>query len=351
MRTVDYIDGRVVIIDQNRLPAELKMVEIEDYREVAEAIRTMKVRGAPALGVTAALGIALGARSIDAADFGSFYSELQNVAAEIRATRPTAVNLFWGVDRMMAAAERLQDRPVDEIKMELDRLARSMVEEDEDACRQLGRIGGELLSDGDSVLTHCNAGGLACVGYGTALGVIRGAIESGKKLRVYADETRPRLQGMRLTAWELAQDGVDVTIIADNMAGSLMRRGKIDACVVGADRIAANGDTANKIGTYTVAVLAKAHSIPIYVAAPTSTVDLTLASGDEILIEERSPEEMTHIEGCRIAPVGVPVLNPAFDVTPAELITAIVTERGIARAPYTESLARLRCIGTPLSRY
>jgi len=341
IRTVDYVNGKVVIIDQNALPAELKTIELTDYRQVAEAIRTMKVRGAPALGVAAALGVALGARAIQASDFDAFYRRLQDVAAQIRATRPTAVNLFWGIDRILDAAERAKGRPVKEIKAAIERLAISMIEEDENACRALGRNGAELIEDGSSVLTHCNAGALACVRYGTALGVIRAAVESGKKLRVFADETRPRLQGMKLTAWELARDGIDVTIIADNMAASLMRQGKIDACVVGADRIAANGDTANKIGTYSVAVLAKAHGIPFYVAAPTSTIDLSLPSGDEIPIEERSSEEMTHIGGRRIAPEGVPVINPAFDVTPSEFITAIITEKGVARPPYRESLAPL----------
>lgn len=334
IRTVDCKDGKVVIIDQNRLPHELVTVELNHYPQVTDAIRTMKVRGAPALGVTAALGVALGAVSISSDIFDGFYNRLEEIAEEIKGTRPTAVNLFWGVDRVLRLARERRDQPVESIKPELMRLACSMLDEDENVCRALGRIGGELLKDGDGVLTHCNAGGLACVGYGTALGVIRGAVESGKKLHVYADETRPRLQGMKLTAWELAQDGIDVTIIADNMAASLMRKGMIDACVVGADRIVSNGDTANKIGTYSVAVLAKAHGIPFYVAAPTSTIDPSIASGDEIVIEERSSEEMTHIDGVAVAPAGVPVMNPAFDVTPAEFITAIITERGIIRAPY-----------------
>ncbi|MEN6371977.1 MAG: S-methyl-5-thioribose-1-phosphate isomerase [Armatimonadota bacterium] len=336
MRTVDYKDGKIVIIDQNRLPHELVTVELSDYRQVADAIRTMKVRGAPALGVTAAFGAAIGALSITSTDFEGFYARLEEIAGEIKGTRPTAVNLFWGIDRVLNLARELRGQPVESIKPELMRLACSMLDEDENICRTLGRIGGELLKDGDGVLTHCNAGGLACVGYGTALGVIRGAAESGKKLRVYADETRPRLQGMKLTAWELARDGIDVTIIADNMAASLMRKGMIDACVVGADRIAANGDTANKIGTYSVAVLARAHGVPFYVAAPTSTIDSSIASGDEIVIEERPSEEMTHIDGCAVAPAGVPVINPAFDVTPAEFITAIITEQGIIRPPYTK---------------
>lgn len=341
IRTVDYKDGKVVIIDQTRLPHQLRTIELEDYQAVAEAIRTMKVRGAPALGVAAALGVALGARSVEASGFESFYSHLEQIAAEIRATRPTAVNLFWGIDRVLEVARGAKDRPVEEIKAEIERAAKSMVEEDEDVCRRIGKFGAELLRDGDAVLTHCNAGGLACVGYGTALGVIRSAVESGKRVRVFAGETRPRLQGMKLTAWELVQDGIDVTVIADNMAASLMRQGKIDVCLVGADRIAANGDVANKIGTYSLAVLARAHGLPFYVAAPTSTIDLSLATGEEIPIEERPHEEMTHIEGHRIAPAGVPVINPAFDVTPAELITAIITEKGTARPPYGPVLVEL----------
>lgn len=329
IRTIDYKDGKVVIIDQNRLPHELVTVELSDYKQVAEAICAMKVRGAPALGVAAAFGVALGAGPLDSSSFEGFYSRLEEIAEEIKSTRPTAVNLFWGADRILAAARDLKDQPIEKIKPELMRLAYFMLEEDESICRRLGKIGSELLNDGDAVITHCNAGGLACVGYGTALGVIRGATENGKRIKVYADETRPRLQGMKLTAWELAQDGIDVTIIADNMAASLMRKGLVNACIVGADRIAANGDTANKIGTYSLAALAKAHGIPFYVAAPTSTIDMSIATGDEIVIEERSAEEMTHIDGCPIAPIGVSVINPAFDITPAELITAIITEQGI----------------------
>ncbi len=342
IRTVDYLDGKVVLIDQNRLPHQLVTIELFDYREVADAIKTMKVRGAPALGVTAAIGVALGAQEIETADHQEFMSKLEQVASEIRATRPTAVNLFWGVDRILAAARQADGKPIEQIKEELNELARSMVQEDEDTCRRLGRNGAELLKDGDTVLTHCNAGGLACVGYGTALGVIRAAVESGKRIRVFADETRPRLQGMKLTAWELAQDGIDVTIIADNMAASLMRKGMIDACVVGADRITANGDTANKIGTYSVALAAKAHGVPFYVAAPMSTVDFQIASGEEIPIEERSSEEMTHVDGHRIAPEGVPVMNPSFDVTPAEYISAIITEKGVVRPTFEKTLKLLK---------
>jgi len=305
----------------------------------------MKVRGAPAIGVTAALGIILAASQIESDNFDDLINQLNAAAAEIRATRPTAVNLFKGVDRVIDAASSMSHKPVAEIKSSLDQLGLYLIAEDESVCRRLGAAGADLIKDGSSVLTHCNAGALACVAYGTALGVIRAAVESGKKVRVFADETRPRLQGMKLTAWELMQDGIDVTVITDNMAASLMRRKMIDAVIVGADRITANGDTANKIGTYSLAVLARAHNIPFYVAAPTSTIDLSLPSGDLIPIEERSPDEITCVDGMRIAPKGVKVINPAFDVTPAEFITAIITENGVAGAPYSESLKSHCCGG------
>jgi methylthioribose-1-phosphate isomerase len=341
LKTVEWRDGKVAIIDQTLLPHELIVLELSDYREVAEAITTMKVRGAPALGVAAALGVALGAQAAGSNDWAGFREELEIVAAAIRTTRPTAVNLFWGVDRMLSVAEASKHLSIDEIKRILRAEGERMVEEDIEANRRLGAHGAELINHGDSILTHCNAGALACVGYGTAAGVIRAAWEQGKQIRVYADETRPRLQGMKLTAWELARDGIPVTVIADNMAGVLMRDGKINCCVVGADRIAANGDVANKIGTYSVSVLARAHGIEFYVAAPTSTIDLNLASGKEIPIEERSHEEMTHIDGHRVAPDGVQVINPSFDVTPAQYVSAIVTEKGVARPPYSVSLPRL----------
>jgi methylthioribose-1-phosphate isomerase len=344
-RTVDYRDGRLFIIDQTRLPNELIEIELTSYRDVADAIKTMKVRGAPAIGVTAALGIILAASQIESDNFDDLINQLNAAAAEIRATRPTAVNLFKGVDRVIDAASSMSHKPVAEIKSSLDQLGLYLIAEDESVCRRLGAAGADLIKDGSSVLTHCNAGALACVAYGTALGVIRAAVESGKKVRVFADETRPRLQGMKLTAWELMQDGIDVTVITDNMAASLMRRKMIDAVIVGADRITANGDTANKIGTYSLAVLARAHNIPFYVAAPTSTIDLSLPSGDLIPIEERSPDEITCVDGMRIAPKGVKVINPAFDVTPAEFITAIITENGVAGAPYSESLKSHCCGG------
>ncbi len=338
-RTVDYIDGRVVLIDQTRIPTELVSVELSTPREVADAIIKMKVRGAPAIGVTAALGIALAANSApDNED--EFVDRIQLAADLLRRTRPTAVNLFWGIDQMLRTAKDALERgaTVGEVKGIIERLAREMIEQDEEICRAIGKNGAELMPQEGHVLTHCNAGALACVGYGTALGVIRAAIEQGKLIHVYADETRPRLQGMKLTGFELAQDNIPVTVIADNMAGALMRKGRIDCVVVGADRIAANGDVANKIGTYSVAVLAHHHGIPFYVAAPMSTVDFSLQAGDDIPIEVRAREEITHINGHRIAPMGIEVTNPSFDVTPASLVKAIITEKGIVRPPYKQTL-------------
>ena len=297
----------------------------------------MVVRGAPAIGCTAALGMALGARGLIADSRASFIKRLESMAEAFRASRPTAVNLFWAVDRMLAIAGTLEGNTVD-IKDAMLKEALLMLEEDIEINQRMGRFGAELIPDVANILTHCNAGALATVGYGTALGVVRSAVADGKKIHVYADETRPRLQGMKLTAWELSQDGIPVTIIADNMAASLMRQGKIDVVIVGADRIAANGDAANKIGTYGVAVLAKHHHIPFYVAAPFSTIDMKLLSGVQIPIEERDPIEMTHMDGVRIAPEGVEVLNPAFDVTPGDLITGIITEQGVILPPYEENL-------------
>ena len=335
---MSWVPGKVRLIDQTALPESLKYVELSDWREVVEAIRTMVVRGAPAIGCTAALGMALGARGIISDGRESFLKRIVSMADAFRASRPTAVNLFWAVDRMLAIAENMEGNTVD-VKDAMLKEALKMLAEDIDINRRLGRFGAERMPDSANILTHCNAGALATVGYGTALGVVRAAVEDGKRIHVYADETRPRLQGMKLTAWELAQDGIPVTVIADNMAASLMRQGKIDVVIVGADRIAANGDTANKIGTYGVAVLAKHHGIPFYVAAPFSTIDMKLASGVQIPIEERDSIEMTHVDGVRIAPVGVEVLNPAFDVTPAELITGIITEQGVISAPYEVNLS------------
>ena len=332
--TVDWGDGKVKLIDQTRIPEELVILELTDYRDVAEAIRIMRVRGAPAIGVAAALGMALGAISIDCANGDDFMRRFEAIADEFRATRPTAVNLFWAVDRMLHTARENLDRPPKDLQQALLNEAVSMLEEDIRVNRRIGRHGAELINDGDTVLTHCNAGALATVGYGTALGVIRAAAESGKNVKVIADETRPRLQGMRLTAWELSRLGVPVTVITDNMAAWVMARGMVNCVLVGADRVAANGDVANKVGTYGVAVLARAHGIPFYVAAPLSTVDLSIPDGSHIPIEERPECEVTHVGGVRIAPEGVCVLNPAFDVTPADYVSAIVTEQGVLRPPY-----------------
>jgi methylthioribose-1-phosphate isomerase len=304
-------------------------------------IRNMVVRGAPAIGVAAAMGIALGMKNSKAENGADLKKDFDQICEIIRQTRPTAVNLFWAIRRMQEKFEMLRIRPVAQIKQALVEEAQRMHAEDIAANQAMGRHGAALMPASGGVLTHCNAGALATAGYGTALGVIRAAVEQGKKIHVYADETRPFLQGSRLTAWELMKDGIPTTVISDNMAGAMMKQGKIGAIVVGADRIAANGDVANKIGTYTVAVLAKEHSIPFYVAAPISTVDLDTPDGSEIPIEQRNPREVTHIAGRQMVPDGVGIENPAFDVTPAKYVTAIITERGIARAPYTESLHRL----------
>ena len=339
VKPILYTDGVCRMLDQRLLPTEEIWIDYTDYREVAEAIRSMVVRGAPAIGVAAAFGAAFGARDIEASDFESFYGEFEQVCSLLAATRPTAVNLFWALDRMKAVARSNRTTSLAELKGILLGEACRVADEDIEINRSLGRHGAKLIPDGARVLTHCNAGALATGGYGTALGVIRAAVESGKKISVIADETRPWLQGARLTTWELMQDNIPVTLISDNMAGHLMSKGEIDCVIVGADRIAANGDTANKIGTYTVAVLAKEHNLPFYVAAPTSTIDLEMEDGSGIPIEERDRSEVTHCGGHRIAPEGVAVRNPAFDVTPARLITAIITENGIARADYTQQLA------------
>lgn len=328
--TVEWKDGAVRLLDQSRLPEVVEFLDCRDYQTVADAIRTLKVRGAPAIGVTAAMAVALGAQAINATDYSSFAPAIFKICDELAATRPTAVNLFWAIERMRKKLESLRDQPVSAIKQALIIESQVVFEEDVTLCKTMGRHGAELIEDGQTVLTHCNAGSLATAGYGTALGVIRAAWEQGKKIKVIADETRPVLQGARLTAWELMQDQIPVILITDNMAGSLMKQGKIHLCVVGADRIAANGDVANKIGTYSVAVLAKAHNIPFYVAAPYSTIDLNTKSGEDIPIEQRNPSEVTTIHGSHpVAPKDVPVYNPAFDVTPAELITGIITERGV----------------------
>lgn len=340
--TVDWTEpGAVRLIDQTRLPGEEVYIECRTIEEVAEAIRTMKVRGAPAIGVTAAMGLALGGQTIQAETFKGFSQALEGMAALLSRTRPTAVNLAWGLRRLLEVARKSRDLSVPEIKAALVAEARKMREEDIQNNRVMGQHGQTLIPDPARILTHCNAGGLATAGYGTAVGVIRAAAESGKRIMVWVDETRPLLQGARLTAWELVKARIPVTLIADSMAGSLMGRGQVDVVVVGADRIARNGDVANKIGTYSVALLARAHGIPFYVAAPVSTLDLSLADGSQIPIEERAPDEVTHHGGRRLAPEGVRVVNPAFDVTPASCVDAIITERGIARPPYDVSLPRL----------
>jgi methylthioribose-1-phosphate isomerase len=337
--TIAYADGVVRLVDQTRLPTEVVVHECRTAGDLAEAIRTMRVRGAPAIGVAAAYALALGAAEYCGADAAGLEIHLAAVADEVRQTRPTAVNLFWAVERALATARAALPDGVAATRARLLELAERMREEDVALNRRMGAFGAELIPDGAQVLTHCNAGALATAGYGTALGVVRGAVEAGKRLHVYVDETRPFLQGARLTAWELHADGIPLTLITDNMAGYFMAQGKIHLVVVGADRIAANGDVANKIGTYSVAVLAHAHGIPFYVAAPTSTVDLSLPSGKSIPIEERSASEVTHFAGQRIAPEGIGVANPAFDVTPHRYVTAIVTERGVLRPPYGPALA------------
>ncbi|HEY1659100.1 MAG TPA: S-methyl-5-thioribose-1-phosphate isomerase [Candidatus Sulfotelmatobacter sp.] len=341
IQTLEWTDNGVRFIDQTKLPTEETYVTCKSYKQVADAIRTMIVRGAPAIGVAAAMGIAIGVKDSKAESVGELKRELDQISDVIGQTRPTAVNLFWAIARMKEKFEQLRVRPISQIKDGLIEEAKRMHAEDIAANQAMGRHGATLMPSSGGVLTHCNAGALATAGYGTALGVIRAAIEAGKKIHVYADETRPFLQGSRLTAWELMKDGIPTTVISDNMAGAMMRQGKIGAIVVGADRIAANGDVANKIGTYSVAVLAKENGIPFYVAAPISTVDLNCPDGSRIPIEQRNPKEITHIAGKQMVPDGVSIENPAFDVTPAKYVAAIITERGIAREPYGESLRTL----------
>jgi methylthioribose-1-phosphate isomerase len=341
IKTLEWTDSGVRFIDQTKLPTEETYLTCTSCEQVADAIRTMVVRGAPAIGVAAAMGLALGVKNSGAESVGELQREFDRCCELVRTTRPTAVNLFWAIRRMQGKFESQKLRPLPQLKQALIEEAQRMFAEDIAANQAMGRLGATLMPATGGVLTHCNAGALATCGYGTALGVIRSAVEQGKKIQVYADETRPFLQGSRLTAWELLKDGIPTTLISDNMAGSMMRQGKISAIVVGADRIAANGDVANKIGTYTVAVLAKEHGVPFYVAAPFSTVDLDTPDGGKIPIEQRARQEVTHIAGRAIAPEGVAVENPAFDVTPANYVTCIVTERGIARRPYEESLAKL----------
>jgi methylthioribose-1-phosphate isomerase len=342
----------VVMIDQRKLPAEEVYVRCKTAPEVARAIKAMVIRGAPAIGVAAAMGIAIGMRNSKATGTAKFAADFYKTCELMAATRPTAVNLFWAIDRMKRtfAAGAEAGESVEQIQERLDREAQAIHDEDVASCRAMGAFGADIVPSDARILTHCNAGALATAGYGTALGVIRGAVEKGKRVAVFADETRPFLQGARLTAWELVRDGIDTTVITDNMAGALMHQGKIDLVVVGADRIAANGDTANKVGTYTVAVLAREHQIPFYVAAPLSTIDLTTPDGRHIPIEERSAKEVTHVGGSRLTPDGARVWNPAFDVTPHQLIAGIITDRGIFRPPYTESLKRAFERESPVTR-
>ncbi len=339
MKTIEWINGKVRLIDQTKLPFVESFLETNDYRELVSAIKEMRIRGAPAIGVAGAYAIATGTQEISTGDKTTFHQELDRICQVVASTRPTAVNLYWAIERMKDLASKGND--IAEIKAALLNEARKMEAEDESANRRLAKFGAELIEDGFTILTHCNAGALATVAYGTAVGVIRAAHEQGKRIHVYADETRPLLQGARLTVWELMKDSIPVTLITDSMAGYFMKKGIIDCVIVGGDRIAANGDVANKIGTYALAVLAMENGIPFYVAVPTSTIDLAIASGTQIPIEERSPEEVTHIEGLRIAPEGVAVCNPAFDVSPHYYISAIITEKGIAREPYQETLKRL----------
>ncbi|HXJ96837.1 MAG TPA: S-methyl-5-thioribose-1-phosphate isomerase [Terriglobia bacterium] len=343
--TIEWTEDGVRMIDQTLLPAQEVYRTYTDYQGVAEAIRSMVIRGAPAIGVAAAMGIALGVSKSAAGTVDKLRAEFDEIARTISQTRPTAVNLFWAVERMRRLSESAltetgsESARITAVKTRLTEEAKRMLAEDIAINQAMGQAGAALMPDAGTVLTHCNAGALATGGYGTALGVIRAAVEGGKKIQVFADETRPFLQGARLTAWELSRDGIPVTLITDNMAGHFMKQGRIQAAIVGADRIAANGDVANKIGTYTVAVLARENGIPFYVAAPLSTVDLKLSSGDQIPIEERSAREVTHLAGVSIAPEAVEARHPAFDVTPHRYVTAIITERGVAREPYTESLA------------
>jgi methylthioribose-1-phosphate isomerase len=335
IETIQWTDSGVVMIDQTRLPREETYVTCTDYKQVAEAIRSMVIRGAPAIGVAAAMGIALGMQQAES------FAEFDEICDTLARTRPTAVNLFWAIERMRRLYATLQDQSAAEIRAKLIDEAQQIRSDDIAINQCIGKNGAPLIPDGKTVLTHCNAGALATAGYGTALGVIRAAVASGKTIDVFADETRPFLQGARLTVWELQHDHIPATLITDNMAGHFLHSGRIGCVVVGADRIAANGDVANKIGTYSLAVLAKENGVPFYVAAPISTLDLSLADGGQIPIEQRAAAEVTHVQGVPVAPEGTVVENPAFDVTPNRYVTAIITERGVARAPYLESLRKL----------
>jgi methylthioribose-1-phosphate isomerase len=340
--SMEWIDNKLILIDQRYLPLEEIFFECTNYKQAAISIKDMIVRGAPAIGATAAFGMALASFEFDSEDKQNYIKKMQNAKIELSKTRPTAVNLFWALNRMYSLIEdKIENLETKEMSILLEKEAVNIAKEDIEINKAIGLNGGKLLNDGDTVLTHCNAGALATVDYGTALGVIRGAIESGKNIKVYADETRPYLQGARLTVWELMQDGIDTTLISDNMAGWVMNQGKIDAVVVGADRIAANGDTANKIGTYSVAVLAKRHDIPMYIAAPLSTIDMKTKTGEDIPIEERNHDEVRLCHKIKMVMDNVKVFNPSFDVTPNDLITAIITEKGVIKPPFDENLKKL----------
>lgn len=340
VKTIYWDNGSAMILDQVKLPHEVAYIECTDHAMVADCIRDMNIRGAPAIGIATAMGIALGAARLKASSYGELMDGLEQVFDDLLSTRPTAVNIKWAVERMRKMLESKKDNPADTLKEALVAEAERILTEDIEVNKAIGRFGSELVPDGSRVLTHCNAGSLATGGYGTATAPMRMAKEQGKNIRVFADETRPLLQGARLTAWELMQDGIPVTLICDNSAGALMKQGEIDLAIVGTDRTARNGDVANKIGTYTVAVLCKEHGIPFYVAAPTSSIDFSMPSGDMIPIEERSPEEVTNVSGkCRIAPDGVDVRNMAFDVTPAKYVTAIITEKGVYKPEDLKELA------------
>ncbi|MEK6250273.1 MAG: S-methyl-5-thioribose-1-phosphate isomerase [Planctomycetales bacterium] len=341
LRWIGDIPGHLALVDQTRLPTELVEIELRSVEEVWEAIKLLRVRGAPAIGLAAAYGMIVGMQPVDGSNTDAWFDQMEQVSGYLATSRPTAVNLFWALDRQQRIANQLREsNPPEEILAAMLAEARVIHEEDRQMCRAIGRHGAQLLADGDGVLTHCNAGGLATADYGTALAVMFAAQQEGKNLHVYADETRPLLQGARLTAWELQQRGIDVTLICDSTAAQVMREGRVQAVITGADRIAANGDVANKIGTYSVALAAAAHEIPFYVAAPSSTFDLTLASGESIPIEQRDPAEVTHGFGCQTAPDGVRVYNPAFDVTPAHLIRALICEQGVIEPVCREQIER-----------
>jgi len=331
VKTIELVGGVVKMLDQTRLPREVVYVDCKDYHVVAEGIKKLWIRGAPAIGIAASMGIAIGANDIKASNYKDFMVGLEPVFQTLLATRPTAVNIQWAVDRTRKLLAERKDQPVDALKVFLTEEANRVLEQDIEINRTIGRFGAQFIKDGDTVITHCNAGSLATGGYGTATGPIRVAVEQGKKIHVYADETRPVLQGCRLTSWELMQDNIPVTLITDNTAGAILRKGEINLAIVGTDRTVANGDVANKIGTYSLAVLCKENGVPFYVAAPLSSIDFSMPTGDLIPIEERGPEEVTHIFGCHIAPEGVKVRNIAFDVTPAKYITGIITEKGVFR--------------------